>query len=99
MGRKEKLLSKILLGRADANIPFMGLRSLLVSLGFEERIEGSHHVFVREGIDKMLNLQKEGTNAKPYQVKQVRELLKELDIAEEGRCTSMKSLSIGATPI
>ncbi|MCL4485641.1 MAG: type II toxin-antitoxin system HicA family toxin [Nitrospirae bacterium] len=69
MSRKEKLLSKILVGRADANIPFTGLCSLLASLGFEERIEGSHHVFVKEGTDKMLNLQKEGTSAKPYQVK------------------------------
>ena len=83
MSRKEKLLSKILVGRADANISFTGLCSLLASLGFEERIEGSHHVFVKEGTDKMLNLQKEGANAKPYQVKQVRELLKELNIAED----------------
>jgi predicted RNA binding protein YcfA (HicA-like mRNA interferase family) len=69
--------------QSGCNISFTGLCSLLASLGFEERIEGSHHVFVKEGTDKMLNLQKEGANAKPYQVKQVRELLKELNIAED----------------
>jgi predicted RNA binding protein YcfA (HicA-like mRNA interferase family) len=83
LGKKDKLLVRILAGGSDANIPFQGLCSLLLSLGFEERIQGSHHVFVKDRVPQMLNLQKDGTNAKPYQVKQVRETLKELDITED----------------
>jgi predicted RNA binding protein YcfA (HicA-like mRNA interferase family) len=45
---------------------------LLDHLGFAERIRGSHHIFVKEGVRDMINLQKEGRMAKPYQVRQVR---------------------------
>lgn len=45
-------------------------------MGFTERIRGSHHIFSKEGIDEIINLQggRKGM-AKPYQVKQVRGLL------------------------
>lgn len=44
-------------------------------LGFDERIRGSHHVFVRDGLDEILNLQPKGSDAKVYQVRQVRLLI------------------------
>jgi len=44
------------------------LRSLLRRLGFAERIKGSHHIFTREGVDEILNIQPRGSMAKPYQV-------------------------------
>lgn len=75
MGRHEKLLLQILRGTSDANIPFEGLRSLLVWLGFEERIRGGHHIFTRSGVEEILNVQPRGSNAKPYQVKQVRQVI------------------------
>lgn len=59
-------------GTSDAGIPFADLCLLLRHLGFDERIRGSHHIFVREGVTEILNLQTKGPNAKPYQVKQVR---------------------------
>ena len=71
MGKHEKLLQQILLGRSDANIPFAKLRSLLARLGFEERIRGDHHIFTKQAIAEIINLQPLGTRAKPYQVKQV----------------------------
>jgi len=37
-----------------------------------ERIRGSHHIFTKEGVEEILNLQPKGRQAKPYQVKQVR---------------------------
>jgi predicted RNA binding protein YcfA (HicA-like mRNA interferase family) len=83
MGKQEKLLDKILAGRSDAGISFDGLCSLLKSLGFEVTVRGSHHIFRKEGAGDKINLQKEGNNAKPYQVKQVRELLKELSLMED----------------
>ena len=46
MGRREKLLDKILRGTSDANISFEGLRHLLEALNFAERIRGDHHKFI-----------------------------------------------------
>ncbi len=51
---------------------FADLCQLLRRLGFEERMRGSHHIFTRDDIAEILNLQPSGSNAKPYQVKQVR---------------------------
>ncbi len=39
---------------------------------FDERIRGSHHIFAKEGVEEILNIQPKGAQAKPYQVKQVR---------------------------
>ena len=68
----DKILEKILRGTSDANVPFAGLRRLLLKLGFGERVRGSHYIFWKEGIEEILNLQPKGNKAKPYQVKQVR---------------------------
>ena len=75
MARADKLLEQILRGNSDANIPFVGMCRLLVKLGFAERIRGSHHIFVREGVVEILNLQARGSKCKPYQVKQVRNVI------------------------
>lgn len=48
---------------------------MLKALGFEERIRGSHFIFSRDGIVEIINLQPKGPNAKPYQVKQIREII------------------------
>ena len=68
----DDLLVRILRGSSDANVPFSDLCHLLGRLGFDERIRGSHHIFTKEGVDEILNLQPKGHKAKPYQVKQVR---------------------------
>ena len=76
MTEHEKLLFRILRGTSDMNIPFDGMRSLLRGLGFQERIRGSHHIFTKEGVEEILNLQpKDGGKAKGYQVKQVRQVI------------------------
>jgi len=75
MARRDKILDKILRGASDANIPFTELCHLLRRLGFDERIRGSHHIFTKEGLEDILNLQPKGAKAKPYQVKQVRNVI------------------------
>jgi len=75
MSQRDKLLVKILLGASDANVPFEPLCQLLSGLGFEERIKGSHHIFSKEGIEEILNLQPKQGKAKAYQVKQVRNVI------------------------
>ena len=75
VGESDSLLLRILRGTADANIPFDGLCQLLRRLGFAERIRRSHHIFTKEGVEELLNLQPKGRQTKPYQVKQVRRVI------------------------
>jgi len=75
MVAQKKILDQVLRGAADRNIPFQGLCSLLRSLGFDERTKGSHHIFTREGVPVILNLQPKGSSAKAYQVRQVRNMI------------------------
>ena len=82
MGKYSKLREKILAGGADANIDFSALCQLLVRLGFDERIKGSHHIFTRDGIMEIINLQPKGGKAKTYQVKQVRNILVNYGLGE-----------------
>ena len=72
---KDKILMKILSGVNDANIRFQDLRNFILQYGFSERIRGDHHIFTKENVFEIINLQplKDG-KAKPYQVKQVRKL-------------------------
>jgi len=84
VSQHEKLLLRILLGRSDANIPFSGLRALLAHLGFEERIRGNHHFFTKDGLEEIINLQPKGAKAKPYQVKQVRNIILRYKLGGEG---------------
>jgi predicted RNA binding protein YcfA (HicA-like mRNA interferase family) len=71
----EKTLEKILRGDSDANIRFQELCHLLQTKGFRMRISGSHHIFTMTGIMERINLQCEGSKAKPYQVRQIRKIL------------------------
>jgi hypothetical protein len=75
MGRHQKLLRSILGGRADANVAFDELRSLLHFLGFAENVRGSHHIFRHALVSELLNLQHDGSKAKVYPVRQVRAIL------------------------
>ncbi len=75
MSQQDQLLSKILLGVSDADIPFVQLWQLLNKLGFDERIRGSHYIFTKKDVEEILNLQHSKGKAKPYQVKKVREVL------------------------
>ena len=72
MSARRDLRDKILSGTSDANIRFSELRAWLLEIGFAERVRGSHHVFRREGVQELINIQPDGSFAKPYQVRQVR---------------------------
>jgi hypothetical protein len=66
-----KTLQRILSGNSDTAIRFDDLCVLLETLGFAKRVKGGHHLFRKTGIEERINLQRDGNNAKPYQVKQV----------------------------
>ena len=75
MPRQEKVLIKILWGTSDTNVSFSEICGLLKALGFGERVRGSHHIFTKEGVEEIVNLQPKGAKAKPYQVKQIRNII------------------------
>ena len=76
MASVPKILAAILSARADANTRFADLRRLLNYLGFDERIRGDHFIYTREGIVEIINLQPASAGkAKPYQVKQIRQIV------------------------
>jgi predicted RNA binding protein YcfA (HicA-like mRNA interferase family) len=75
MGKYFLLLQSILYGKSDSNIRFSELVQLLKKLGFSERIRGDHHIFTKENVEEILNLQPKGSMAKPYQVKQIRNVI------------------------
>jgi hypothetical protein len=75
MPTHEKTLRQVLLGRSDANTDFSNLCGSLSALGFEERIRGGHHIFSRAGVEEIINLEPIGAKAKPYQVRQVRNIV------------------------
>ncbi|MFL5384662.1 MAG: type II toxin-antitoxin system HicA family toxin [Longimicrobiaceae bacterium] len=86
MSKFDKLLEKLLLGRSDPSFVFSDLLHLLDCLGFEKHVRGSHHIFTRDGVEEQLNLQKyQGTkHAKPYQVRQVRNLILKYGLGRGG---------------
>ena len=69
-----KTVSRILSGISDASICFDDLRSLLENLGFD--------LFRKASVDERINLQRDGGNAKAYQVKQVRALILKYKLGE-----------------
>jgi predicted RNA binding protein YcfA (HicA-like mRNA interferase family) len=71
----EKILEKLLRGESDTNVRFEELIHLLQAKGFRMRISGSHHIFTKSGVIERINLQREGSKAKPYQVRQIRRIL------------------------
>ena len=72
--KPRKTLARILAG--SKSVRFEDMRRLVEAYGFSlERISGSHHIFVHPDIPELVNLQKVGGEAKPYQVKQVLKLV------------------------
>jgi len=70
-------------GQSDANIAFDDTCALLKRLGFAERVRGDHHIFTKAGVAEIINLQPVDGKAKPYQVKQIRNLVKKYRINKE----------------
>ncbi|WP_174275113.1 type II toxin-antitoxin system HicA family toxin [Sphingomonas bacterium] len=77
MTRVAKLHASIL-ANPRSPIPFREFERLLVAFGFAlDRISGSHRIYGHPRVDRMLNIQPRGKEAKPYQLVQF------LDIVEE----------------
>jgi hypothetical protein len=75
VGKYEQLYRKIMLRQSDANVSFDGACVLLGRLGFASRIKGDHFIFSKAGVEEILNLQPVNSKCKPYQVKQIRDII------------------------
>lgn len=75
MATIEKLIAAIMSGTQDRNIKFSDLQKILDILSFQHRIKGDHFIYWKDGIDEIINIQPDGNKAKPYQVKQVRNII------------------------
>lgn len=75
MDKHEKLFDHIVMRRSDAGVSFEALCTLLERLGFEQRIRGDHHIFSKAGIRQIINIQPKRGEAKPYQIKQIRQMI------------------------
>lgn len=82
MGAK-KTLAKVLSGGSDSNIGFSDLCRLLEDLRFDRRVKGDHHMYHRDGVEEILNLQQRGNKAKAYQVKQVRDVIVKYHLSDD----------------
>lgn len=76
MTSPKKMMDAVLRGSSDRNIRYGDLCSLLDALGFEHRNKGSHRIYWRDDLEEIINLQpRSDGKAKPYQVKQVRQMI------------------------
>ena len=64
MGKYEKIFAGILSGRNDQSVRFAELVHLLLAMGFNELVKGSHHIYYRQDVEEILNLQPKGSQAK-----------------------------------
>ena len=72
--KKQRLLQKVLSG--THNVRFSEVTALAKAFDFElDRVNGSHHIFIHPDIPELLNLQNMQGKAKPYQIKQMLQLI------------------------
>jgi predicted RNA binding protein YcfA (HicA-like mRNA interferase family) len=65
-------------------ISFSDLQRLLGKLGFRlDRVSGSHHIFLHPDVPRPINIQRSGKDAKPYQVRQLRDIIDEFGLKLE----------------
>ena len=60
------------------------MTNLVEGFGFQlRRVSGSHHIFKHPQVPAIVNLQDEGGQAKPYQVRQFLKLVERYDLRLE----------------
>ena len=80
--KKYKLLQKLLSG--SKNIRFLEVITFIESFGFKlSRSKGSHHIYIHQDVPELVNLQNVHGKAKPYQIKQLLEIIELYDLQTE----------------
>jgi hypothetical protein len=80
--KKRKLLQKLISG--SKNIRFTEACACDEAFSFRlSRISGDHHIYVHPEIPELVNLQNLGGKAKPYQVKQLLQIIEQYNLQLE----------------
>jgi predicted RNA binding protein YcfA (HicA-like mRNA interferase family) len=81
--KSRKVLEKAI--SSPASLRFEEACALARAFGFHlSRVSGSHHIFAREGVRELVNLQEVSGKAKPYQVKQLLGLVERYNLSLGG---------------
>ena len=82
--KKRKLLEKLLSG--SKNVRFSDAAMCAEVFGFRlMRIKGSHHIYIHPDVQELINLQDVNGQAKPYQVKQLLQIIERYNLKMEGK--------------
>jgi predicted RNA binding protein YcfA (HicA-like mRNA interferase family) len=82
MASDKKVLEAVLSGRGT--IGFRDFEHLLVALGFRlNRTSGSHRIYLHPRVPRPFSVQPVGRDAKPYQVRQLRDMIREFELRLE----------------
>lgn len=82
--KKRRLLQKLLSG--SKNIRFSEAVACAKAFGFQlSRTTGDHHIYVHPEIPELVNLQAVDGKAKPYQVKQLLQIIERYNLRLEDR--------------
>jgi len=80
--KKRKLLHKLLSG--SKNVRFSEVTACAEAFGFKlDRVSGGHHIFARPDIPELINLQDVKGKAKPYQIKQLLQIIERYNLKME----------------
>ncbi len=80
--KKRKLLQKLLSG--SKNIRFAEASACAEAFGFQlVRVAGSHHIYAHSKVPELVNLQDAGGKAKPYQVRQLLQIIERYNLQLE----------------
>ncbi|MHB8267576.1 type II toxin-antitoxin system HicA family toxin [Bradyrhizobium sp.] len=82
MANVKKAYLKVIQGQGT--VAFRDVQRLLIALGFRlDRISGSHHIYLHPDVSRPINLQPAGKDAKPYQIRQLRDMIGEFGLKLE----------------
>ena len=80
--KRRKLLQKLLSG--SKNVRFSEATKCAEYFGFKfDRIKGSHHIYIHPDIHELINLQNVDGKAKPYQIKQLLDIIEKNNLQME----------------
>jgi predicted RNA binding protein YcfA (HicA-like mRNA interferase family) len=83
MSQFEKLMEKLKSGKA---LTFSETQLILTRLAFAlHPVSGSHHIYTHPLLDRPVNIQPDGKDAKPYQLKQIRDIISELALDRQNQ--------------
>src|SRR6195256_4056434 len=82
MANIQKTYLKVIRGRGA--VSFRDLQRLLITLGFRlDRISGSHNIYLHPDVSRPINIQPAGKDAKPCQIRQLRDIIREFGLKLE----------------